>query len=324
MLGSQKPLIISASRRTDIPAFYGEWFMRRIREGWVFAYNPYNHRAKKVSLATSQVAAIVFWSKNFRPFLGYLDELDSKGYNMVFLYTITGLPQVFENRVPEATSSISIFQMISKRYSPKHIQWRYDPILVSTYTDWAFHLKTFKVLCQSLEGYTTRCYTSFANLYSKVRRRLNSLEKTGIKLIPISEEEQSTLVNELAEIALQHGIQLYSCCNDHLVGGSIKKAHCVDVELLGDLFQINKMAYKIKPTRKECACYESVDIGMYDTCSHDCVYCYANTSFECPPKNLIHDPDFPLLIKNKDIRLEEKEINVERGEVCQQQVFNWE
>ncbi len=284
-----EPRIVSVSRRTDIPAFYGEWFRQLVRQGWAVSYNPFSRRAVRVSLRPENVGAFVFWSKNFGPFLPYLAELKTQGYKMTFLYTVTGLPGVFEGRVPDAGVNVATFQTISKMFSPRHIQWRYDPIILTSITDEKYHLRRFRDLCRRLDGYTTRCYISFVQLYPKVRRRLRVLEKEGIKLFSVPEAEQAALAQRLAEIAAEHGIELYSCCNDHLVGGRVKKARCVDAELLAALFGLEAGLYRSKPTRKQCGCSESVDIGMYDTCPHGCIYCYANSGSKAGKNYLYHD-----------------------------------
>lgn len=290
------PRIVSVSRRTDIPAFYGEWFRERVRQGWALSQNPFSRRAVLVSLRPEDVGALVFWSKNFAPFLPYLAELKTLGYRMVFLFTITGLPRIFETRVPDTGVTVAALQAISRMFSPGHVLWRYDPVLLSSVTDEKYHLRRFRELCRLLSGYTTRCYISFVNLYPKVRRRLQALEKQGIKVLSVSEAEQAALARHLAEIAAEYGIELYSCCNDHLVGGPVKKAHCVDAGLLASLFNLEAGFYRIRPTRKQCGCWESVDIGMYDTCPHGCIYCYANTGAGSSKNYLRHDPSSPALI----------------------------
>ena len=321
---SDKPRIISASRRTDIPAFYGKWFMRRIREGWAATYNPFSRRIIRVSLLPSDVAAVVFWSKNFGPFLPHLAELANLGYKLVFLYTVTGLPRVFEGRVPDAGAAVASFKAISRMFSSKHIQWRYDPILLTSITDKEYHLRQFWDLCRCLEGYTTRCYTSFVNLYPKVQRRLEALAKKGVKMLTVPEADQLELVNRLAEIAAGHGIELYSCCSDHLVGGRVKKAHCVDRDLLAGLFGLDAALYQIKPTRKQCGCAESVDVGMYDTCPHACVYCYANAGSRALTNYLNHDPGSPALVSGVEINCLEGEESSEKRRTFEQQVLSWD
>ncbi len=135
--------VISASYRTDIPAFYGDWFMERVREGYVRYHNPYGPQVVTVSLRPEDVHAIVFWSKNYAPFLKHLDELDRRGLDCYFHYTITGLPHAMEERVPRPVQTIESFHTLAKRYSPGHVQWRYDPIVFSPQTDAAWHLRTF-------------------------------------------------------------------------------------------------------------------------------------------------------------------------------------
>lgn len=292
----RKPQIISASRRTDIPAFYSQWLVNRLRAGWVLTCNPFNYRPVKVSLKPAEVAGIVLWSKNFGPLLPHLPEIDAMGYRCFFIFTITALPRVFEPRVVNSEEAIAAFKSLARRYSPDHVQWRYDPIVLTSLTDPDYHLRTFRSLCRRLEGYTKRCYTSFATFYAKVRRRMEGLAaRAGIEVWEDPPaDQQRQLAEELAEIAGQHGIELFSCCNDLLVGEKIKKAHCIDAKVLAPLFGLQPNLYRPKPTRPQCGCYESVDIGMYDTCPHLCAYCYANAS---PRKVLLnfrrYDPSLP-------------------------------
>lgn len=323
---SNKPCLISASRRTDIPAFYGEWLMHRIREGWAVRCNPYNHRAVRVSLRPPMVGAFIFWSKNFQPFLQYLDDVDRRGYHCVFLYTITGLPRVFERQVPDTDVAVDTLKALSKRYSSKHVQWRYDPILLTNLTDPDFHIHRFRKLCRDLEGHTTRCYTSIANIYSKVKRRLEVLQMDGIQLLEVSEQEQVALAEHMADIAADHGISVYSCCNDHLISNNVKKGHCVDRDLLMDLFDLDKSLYSLKPTRKQCGCCESYDIGMYETCPHACTYCYANSGSKCISNYHNHDPRLPTLIADAKLIMDEgKVVDVEDKPPRQrQQSFMWD
>jgi len=271
--------VISASRRTDIPAFYSEWFMNRIRAGYVVWQNPFSHIQYKTSLHPDDVWAIVFWSKNYRPLLPHLDTLDSLGYRMVFHFTITGLPKLFEPNVPDLSEAIHTASYLAERYGSEVVLWRYDPVLISDITGWEYHLARFRQIAASLENVTRRCYFSFPVLYKKVRRNAQRLHaKTGIAIYEVPKEKRIELALEMANIAVQHGIEMYSCCGDYLVDGRIMKAHCVDAELLNRLFPnwIGKL--RRRPTRKECGCYESVDIGAYNTCAHGCIYCYANAN----------------------------------------------
>ena len=270
--------IISVSRRTDIPAFYGDWFMRRITEGFVGVVNPFGGQRYRVSLAADDVACLVFWSKDFTPFVDHLDTLEQRGYRFYFNYTVTALPLVFESHVDRSAALKTLIQL-SERYSPAHINWRFDPIILSSISDEAFYLRAFTNMAQTLESIVERCYISFVTRYGKVLRNFQHLERTaGMQIIEPSEPAKIDLTHRLAEIAAQHGITVYSCCGDYLLGEHVRKAHCIDGALIERLFDPEGFAYKQKGTRTECGCAESTDIGTYNTCPHGCVYCYANAN----------------------------------------------
>jgi len=271
--------VISASRRTDIPAFYSEWFMNRIRAGYVRWVNPFSKAICRVSLRTENVAAIVFWSKNYLPLLPHLDELDAGDYRMVFHFTINGLPRVFEPRVPDAPELLECARMLSNRYGADTILWRYDPVFISSITSPQYHLGRFRKLCAELEGTAKRCYFSFTVFHRKVLRNTDALsDETGIVFYDLPRDDRIELANALADIASEYGIQMLSCCGDYLLSGKIKKAHCTDAELLNRLYP-DKVGFPEEiPTREECWCCQCTDIGAYDTCVHGCVYCYANSN----------------------------------------------
>ena len=268
--------IISVSRRTDIPAFYGDWFMNRLKEGFAGIVHPFGGQKYIVPLKPQDVACFVFWSKNFTPFLENLKTIDSLGYKFYFNYTITALPSVFESNV-DRQPAIETLKELSRTYSPRHINWRFDPIIIASVCDRDFFIKAFEELASELEGYVERCYFSFVTQYSKVKRNFEEFEKTkGVRTVPSGKAFKISLANELATIAEHHGIQMFSCCGDYLLSEKIKKAHCIDGAIIEELFYPDGLQYKEKPTRAECGCTESTDIGTYDTCPHGCVYCYAN------------------------------------------------
>ena len=269
--------IVSVSRRTDIPAFYSDWFMRRLEEGFAGVVNPFGRRKYIVSLRAEDIRCFVFWSKNFAPFLENLKTIDSLGYNFYFNYTVTSLPEVFENDV-DKSAAIAALRELSETYSPRHINWRFDPIVISSISGRDFYLETFEQLASELEGLVERCYISFVTGYSKVKRNFEEFERTtGVRIIDCTEEFKIELANELAAIAERRGIRMYSCCGDYLTkDGRILKAHCIDGAVIESLFFPEGLEYRAKPTRRECGCTESSDIGAYDTCPHGCVYCYAN------------------------------------------------
>ncbi len=270
--------IISVSRRTDVPAFYGDWFMGRLAEGFVGIVHPFGGQRYIVSLMPEDVVCFVFWSKNFGPFIENLKIIDRLGYKFYFNYTVTGLPHVFESKV-EKEAAIETLKQLSKLYSPKHINWRFDPIIISSICDRDFYIRAFEELASEFAGFVQRCYFSFVVNYGKVIRNFAEFEKShGLKIFDCSSDFKVELANELAAIAARYGIQMFSCCGDYLVGEKIKKAHCIDGCIIQELFFPSGFSYNTKPTRNECGCTESTDIGTYDTCPHGCVYCYANTN----------------------------------------------
>jgi len=270
--------IISVSRRTDIPAFYGDWFMGRLKAGVAGVAHPFGGQKYVVSLKPEDVTCLVFWSKNFTPFLENLKTIESMGYKFYFNYTVTGLPGIFESNV-EKQAAIGTLKLLSRMYSPQHINWRFDPIIISSICDGEFFIRAFEELAREFEGFVWRCYFSFVCEYNKVRRNFQELQKaTGVEIIEVGEDFKINLANELSAIAERHGIEMFSCCSDYLAGGRIKKAHCIDGSIIEKLFFPEGFQYTEKPTRAECGCIESIDIGTYDTCPHGCVYCYANAN----------------------------------------------
>lgn len=270
--------IISVSRRTDVPAFYGDWFMERVREGFAGVVHPFGGKRHLVSLRPEDVTCFVFWTKDLTPFVQRLDALDRLGYRFYFNYTVTGVPSVFESHVDKA-AALRTLKQLSKRYSPKYINWRFDPIVLSSICDGDFYLTEFERLASELEGLVERCHFSFVMPYRKVDRNFRELEQAlGVQVIQESEERRIELAGRLVSIAQSHGIQMYSCCGEYLIGDRVHKAHCIDGSLIEQLFYPQGLAWTEKPTRPGCGCTESIDIGTYDTCPHGCVYCYANAN----------------------------------------------
>ena len=270
--------IISVSRRTDIPAFYGNWYMQRLKEGFTGVVNPYGGRKYIVSLKPQDVTCFVFWSKNFNPFVENLRTIDRMGYKFYFNYTVTALPDVFESNV-ERKAAIESLKRLSRMFSSQHINWRFDPIIISNVCSREYFIKAFEELASELDGFVERCYISFVTEYGKVKRNFAELEKTeGVQVKRCSESFKIDLANELSDIAENYGIRMFSCCGDYLVNDRIQKGHCIDGSVIESLFFSEGLIYKEKPTRKECGCTESTDIGTYDTCPHGCIYCYANVN----------------------------------------------
>ena len=270
--------IISVSRRTDVPAFYGDWFMGRVKEGFAGVVNPFGGKRYIVSLKPEDVSCFVFWSKNFTPFLENLKNLVELGYKFYFNYTVTGLPEIFESNL-DKKSAIESLKYLAKTYSPAHINWRFDPIIISNICDRNYFIERFKELAAEFSGLVERCYISFVTEYKKVITNFNELEKSnGIKIEYPEDDFKIALANELSDIARKNGIQLFSCCCDYLINEKVTKAHCIDGSIIEKLFYPDGFVYKENHTRQECGCTESYDIGTYNTCPHGCIYCYANTN----------------------------------------------
>lgn len=297
-------MIISASRRTDIPAFYSEWFMKRINEGFFYSINPFNRKyVKEVSLSTKDVDVIVFWSKNPKPIIRYLDLLESRGYNYYFQFTLNDYPKIFEPNVPPIEERIEIFREMSNKIGNKKVIWRYDPIILSSITDIDYHLDKIYNISHKLKGCTQRLIISFLDYYGKVKNRLNKLSKAeGIEILDIvdinNNDKLLKLLSEINKISEGINLNVFTCAERiELDQTGIKHGSCIDIELINNLFHINKYYLKDKYQRKECLCAESVDMGVYDTCKFQCNYCYANSSSKMIRANIErHKIDNPTLI----------------------------
>lgn len=273
-------MIISASRRTDIPAFYASWFMDRIREGNVVVLNPFNpSQHKQVSLHPNEIDAIVFWTRNARPLFQYLDELDRAGYNYLFLYTITGYGPPLETKCPPLEYAVKTFNNLSQRVGPSRVVWRFDPIVYMQGRGEHWIIERFEQIVRYLDGYTERVIISFLDFYRKVERRLTALTRsTGLEVADVNENHAAVarISRALAELAEQHGMCISSCAEKiDLQPFGIKPGSCIDADYLSRIFAITIPRAKDKSQRPRCRCAPSQDIGTYNTCRHGCVYCYA-------------------------------------------------
>jgi Domain of unknown function (DUF1848) len=287
-------MILSASRRTDIPAFYGHWFINRIRAGYVKVANPFNpNQVATVSLKPEDVDAFVFWSKNPEPFFAHLDELDNLGFRYYFQFTLNDYGPGLERRVPPIWDRIDTFCRLAERLGPKRVIWRYDPIILSNQTPVSFHQEKFGALVESLSGATERCMTSFLTRYRKTERRLGKIPK--LELIPESESspEAFELISWMNEKAREAGITLFSCAQpvDYTSAGAPPGA-CVDGILIRELWDLPVKMTKDTGQRTNCRCVPSKDIGSVDTCMHGCAYCYSTISDKVAAKrHQAHDPN---------------------------------
>ena len=288
-------MILSVSRRTDIPAFYSKWFMNRIREGFVLVRNPMNyHQVSRVALRPDVIDCIVFWTKNAAPLLSYIDEIDQQ-YNFYFQYSVNAYDRDIEQNLPSLPQRIDTFKRISDKVGPHRIIWRYDPILMSNHIDANWHIDQYSKLAQSLNGYTETCVFSFIDLYDKVK---NNVSKLGIR--SCTQDEMKAIAKGLSLIANSNNLTLQTCAEEiDLDQYGIIHGHCIDGKLIESLTGRKLNAKKDKNQREICGCLESIDIGQYNTCRHGCRYCYANFS----PQSVItlsskHDPKSSFLIGN--------------------------
>lgn len=298
------PRIISASRRTDIPAFYSRWLLNRLREGFCHWLNPFSGQVYRVSLRPEDVLAIVFWTRNPRPLLPHLARLREEGYFSYFHFTINGYPREIETHNPPLAAAIETFHRVAELVSPEFVHWRYDPIVLSDRTPPEYHLQRFDELSRALAGSTRRCYFSFVDTYGKTQRNLARVAREhGIRFWEPDVAAQRELVRGLRDIAAERGITLYACCEEHLVGEGVEASHCVDLDTVRALRGDADLHLKHAPTRAECGCVESVDIGAYDTCAFGCTYCYATSSRDAALRRLReHDPEGTVLWRPPSLR----------------------
>ncbi|MDO4588192.1 MAG: DUF1848 domain-containing protein [Planctomycetia bacterium] len=285
-------MIISASRRTDIPAFYSDWFYERIREGFVLLRNPMNARqVSRISLSPNVVDGIVFWSKNPAPMFDRLNELSA--YTFYFQFTLNSYGTDIEPNVPSKNESvIPFFLRLSNRIGPERVIWRYDPVFLNERYSIEYHVEYFGKLAERLRGATRHCTISFLDFYRKIEKRISP---AGI--IPFTENALVRLSEAFRQIAKENNLVIDTCAEENsLERYGIPGAACVNLRLLQQLTGISLLLSKDQNQRSECGCVESVDIGAYNTCRHGCLYCYANSSLKTVLKNTsLYDPTSPLL-----------------------------
>ncbi len=293
-------MIISASRRTDIPALYSRWFMNRIRAGWCLVPNPLNAKqVLYVSLRPQEVDAIIFWSKNPLPILPHLKELSRRGFRYYFQFTLTDYPRELEPHLPSLEERLETFLNLSRRIGPLRVVWRYDPIIISNRTHFEFHRKKFSWIAEKLKGATSRVVISTVHFYQKTDRRLSQLEKKGFSFDRRAgySAEMIDLIGELVAIARKRNLEIFTCAEEHnfrKVG--ILPGRCVDEHLLNRIWALN-LRYRKDPGQRElCLCMLSRDIGINDTCIHGCSYCYSTRDCALARRRYEeHDPASPAI-----------------------------
>jgi len=265
-------MILSASRRTDIPNYYSEWFYNRIKEKFVYVRNPMNpHQVSKIDLSPEVVDCIVFWTKNPKPMIARLDELSE--YKYYFQFTLTGYGADIERGVPHKKEVIiPTFQALSQKIGKERVIWRYDPILFTEKYTPEYHLRAFEQIASALNGYTEKCVISFVDTYAKNKK---SMVELGVK--ELDKIQLQDFAKELSQIATKNHMEIASCAEEiDLDMCGIKHNSCIDSELIERIIGCKLKVTKDKNQRKECGCVESIEIGTYNTCKNACRYCYAN------------------------------------------------
>lgn len=284
-------MIVSASRRTDIPAHYSQWFFNRLKEGYVYVRNPMNFRqVSKVSLKRDDVDCFVFWTKYPDDFLNNIDKLSD--YVYYFQFTLNSYPKAIEQNLKPESIIVDSFMQLSDIIGPERIMWRYDPIIFNDNLDITEHLTRFNRLCTLLSGYTNKCIFSFFDNYKSIRKNMMHLQ-----LKAPAEQETLSLVSSMNTIAKEHKITLQSCAESYDMP-DVSKARCIDIELISRLCNKTIKAANDKGQRKLCGCAKSIDIGAYSTCINKCLYCYATKNHNIAKQyHASHKPNSKTLSK---------------------------
>lgn len=283
-------MILSVSRRTDIPNYYSEWFINRIREGFLYVRNPINlHQISKISLSPEVVDCIVFWTKN--P-LNMLDKLDLlKEYQYYFQFTITGYGKDVEPNIPDKRKIIlPTFCKLSEKIGKERVIWRYDPIFLNDRYTVEYHLKAFEEIAGKLCNYTEKVIISFVDLYGKTKRNT-----AGLNIVDMTENQMTAMAQQMAKIAENYHLTIETCAEQiDLQKYGIAHGSCIDSKLIERITGGSMKVEKDKNQRIECGCVQSIEVGSYDTCKNGCLYCYANDNQqkveECARQYDVHAP----------------------------------
>ncbi len=285
-------MIINTGQRTDIPAFYSEWFANRLREGYVCVRNPYNpNQVSRYRLDPAVVDVIGFCTKNKAPMFPYMDLL--KDYGQYWFVTITPYGRDIEPNVPDKHQLIEDFKTLSDLVGREAVGWRYDPVFLSDRYTEAYHIHAYEQIASALDGYTGTSVISFIDLYPKVRRNFPEARE-------VEREQRLRLGQTFIKIASAHGMTVKPCAEgDELAEFGADCSGCMRISDYEKAIGKRLHAPKRKGARAECACYLSCDIGAYNTCKHLCRYCYANAETETVmSQSRLHDPNSPFLIGN--------------------------
>jgi hypothetical protein len=284
-------MLINSGMRTDIPAYYSEWFYNRIREGYVLTRNPYYpEQVTRYRLTPDVVDCLCFCSKNPEPMLDRLSELDP--FRQFWFVTITPYGKEIEPNVPQKCRVMDTLIRLSEKVGVPAVSWRYDPIFLTERYDLDFHIRSFEAMAAYLSGHVDSCVISFIDLYAKTRRNFPQVRE-------VTKEEQAILGSEFSRLGEKYGIRIRSCCEGtDLAAYGVDVSGCMTRQVIERAIGIGlSVPKKEKCQREACDCLMGRDIGMYNTCPHGCIYCYANYDRDTVRANVRqHDPASPFLI----------------------------
>lgn len=284
-------MIISASRRTDIPAFFSEWFINRIKAQYAYVRNPMNiHQISKINLMPSIVDCIVFWSKNPKPIINKLDILND--YMYYFQFTLNAYNKDFETNLPSLDDRIQTFQVLSELIGKQRVIWRYDPIILNSQYSINWHTEKFEYIAKKLCNHTEKIIISFIDLYTNISNNIK-----GKNIYVLSYCQKNSIAKSFSEIAHSYNLKIDTCAeNIDLSVYGIDHARCIDDKLIAKLLDCSMDVDKDKNQRLKCGCVASIDLGLYDTCQNGCAYCYANHNADVRKQNFeAYDSSSPLL-----------------------------
>jgi hypothetical protein len=285
-------MIINTGQRTDIPAFYSDWFANRLKAGFVCVRNPYNpNQVSRYRLDPSVVDCIGFCTKNPEPMFRYMELL--KGYGQYWFVTVTPYGRDIEPNVKDKHQVLEDFCRLSDIVGVNAVGWRYDPVFITDKYSVEYHLRAFETMAAALDGYTRTAVISFIDLYEKVKRNFPEARE-------VTKAERLSLGKAFAEVAAAHGMTLRPCAEGNdLAQFGADSSGCMKISDYEKAIGKRLNAPKRKGARAECACYLACDIGAYNTCRHLCRYCYANAEpARVFAQSRLHDPKSPFLIGN--------------------------
>ncbi|MDA3918137.1 MAG: DUF1848 domain-containing protein [Deltaproteobacteria bacterium] len=288
--------IISVSRRTDIPAFYSEWFYNRVEQGFVQVKKQVGAKtAKKILLGVKDVLCFVFWTKNPGPMLDKLHLLDENGYQYYFQFTLTPYDKNIESNLPKKKKIIQTFIKLSEKIGKKKVIWRYDPILLNHEIDLDYHKKYFAEFAEKLHGFTEKCIISFIDSH-----QISKDNKQRLKLAKINDETMKELGKIIYRTGEKYDMTIETCAEKiDLTQMGIPSAKCIDDRLTGKILGRKLSIGKDRSQRKLCKCVTSIDIGTDNTCLHQCLFCYATKNIaNARFNNQKHNKNSPVLVED--------------------------